>query len=117
VAEVKNQFEGISKYNATMIFAALASNPNTTFMTTGFLGKLVFFFIEKFSTWLVNQGLALANIGLNKIFILQEKKDYNKAFDEAFNLILNTKEPLTKQQKDQIDEKIKAAFRKFGTFV
>jgi len=116
MAEVKYQFDGIARLNATLLFAAMAASP-VAFLTTGLLGKFVFMVLTHIGNWLANQGLALLNIGVDMIKIHFEKKDYDEAMEEALavkDMIIKTGRKLTPQEVEDIDGKVKNAFRKFA---
>ena len=100
-----------------MIFTALATTSWGSFLTTGLVGRVVFFFLKKFGNWMANQGLALANIGVDIIITAHEKNEYDKVMDEALKKVLNTKRPLTEEEKDAIDGPVKKAAKKFISFV
>ena len=116
MAEVKYQFDGIAKFNATLIFTALAGSSWGSFLTSGFVGRLVFFFLEKFGNWMANQGLAMANIGVDILITAHEKKNYDAVLEEAIHQV-QSKRNLTQEEIDAIDEKVKAAAKKFIAFV
>jgi hypothetical protein len=117
MAEIKHQFDGIAKFNATLIFTALAANPPTAFLTTGVLGKVLFFILAKLGNIMANNGLALANIGVDMVQLAIQKNNYDSAMDAAIKQVLETKGPLSKEQKDAINAPVKEAFLKFISFV
>jgi len=117
MAEVKYQFKGMSRFNATLLFTALASSAWGSFLTTGLMGKFVFFILEKIGNWIANQGLALANIGIDEIKIMAEKDNFESVMDEAVKEVQNKKGRLTDAEKKKIDNRVKSAFRRFATFV
>lgn len=117
MAEIKYQFDGIARFNATLIFTALASTGWGAPLTTGLLGKLVFFFLKKFGNWFANQGLALLNIGIDHIKIASEKSNYEQVFAEALAEVQANKNKLTPAQRKAIDDKVKRAARHFIHFV
>lgn len=116
MAEAKYQFDGISKATATLLFTAMASGP-LAFLTTGILGKITFFFLKKVGNWLANQGLALLNIGVDQIKISLEKRNFDRAMDEAIKKVMETNRRLTKEEQAEIDDPVKKAFREFASFV
>lgn len=116
MAEVKYQFDGISKITATLLFTTIAASP-MSFLTTGFIGKITFYLLKRISNWLANQGLAILNVGVDAIKIAQEKKAFDRAIEEAINKVLEAKHKLTKEEQDAIDDPVKKAFRKFVSFV
>ena len=116
MAEVKYEFPGLSKFNATLIFTAMASSP-LAFLTTGFLGNITFFFLKKIGRWLANQGLALLNLGVDFLMVELEQRDFENAMDEAIAKVKASKGRLTKEQKEEIDAPVKNAFRRFASFV
>ena len=119
MAEVKYQFDGIAAVSATMVFAAMAGGP-LAFLTTGILGKITFFFLKKIMNGLANQGLAVLNLGIDFMAINFQQADYESAMDAAIKArdeIIGKRGKLTIEEQREIDEKVKAAFRKFAPFV
>lgn len=117
MAEIKYQFDGIAKFNATLIFTALSGTAWGGFLTSGFVGRLVFFFLTKFGNWLANQGLAMANIGVDIILTAHEKNQYEQVIGEAIKKVQSIKRPLTKEEISAIDDQVKRAARRFISFV
>lgn len=116
MAVVKHKFNNLSRGMATMIFTAMASTP-LAFLTTGIVGKITFYFLQRWSNWLINQGLVLANVGIDFVKTASQKKDYDQAIEEAIQKVLQTKHRLTKEEQDAIDEPVKRAFRRFVKLV
>lgn len=116
MAEVKYEFEGIAKFNAMLVFTALASGPYA-YLTTGILGKFVFFVLKKIGNWIANQGLALANIGIEEIRNPILLDNYDSTMNDALNEVLRRKGRLTDEEKKAIDDKVKDAARNFIRFV
>lgn len=114
-AEVKYQFPGIAKFNALLLFTALGSSP-AAFLTNGLLGKFVYFFLNRFGNWLANQGLALANMGVDALIISEQHGNYEQVMDEAFEEIKKKKGRLSPEERKKIDDKVKDAFREFAPF-
>ncbi len=114
-AAFKYKFDGIAKASATVTFLALAS---TSFapLTIGFTGKVFFFFLQFFYTGLASIGLVVLNIGIADLKTISEKNDFDGSFDEAFKIINAKGGKLTDAEKKSIDNKVIAAFRKFGAF-
>lgn len=116
MAESKYEFEGIGKFNATLIFTAMAGGP-LAFLTTGFLGTITFFLLKKFGSWLANQGLALLNVGIDFIKIEFEQKAFDDAMEKAIAKVKGSSHKLSKQEVKEIDDEIKRVFRRFASFV
>lgn len=113
---MKYKFEGIGKFQATWQFALLASSP-FAFLTNGFFGKIVFWFLVRFNMKAASKGLVLANVGISKLQVRAEEKEYNEIFDEAFKQINEKKGRLTDEEKKSIDDKVISAFERFAVFV
>lgn len=116
MAEVKHDFPGIAKFNATLIFTALASSSGLAFLTTGVLGRITYKALEMFGNWLANQGLALGNIGYDNIVIAAQEFNYEQVFDTVLYEILKEKNPLSPEKRKELDDKVIIAFRKFASF-
>lgn len=98
------------------MFTALASSP-LSFMTTGFFGKITFFFLEKLMNFLANNGLILLNIGVDHLQTAIEKDNFDEAIEEALKVVRNTKGKITKERAHEIDQPVIDAFRKFISLV
>lgn len=119
MAEIKYQFDGIAAVSATMVFTAMAGGP-LAFLTTGILGKIVFFFLKKIMNGLANQGLAILNLGIDFMSVNFQQSDYESAMDAAIKArdeIIGKRGKLTQEERERIDEDVKRAFRKFAPFV
>lgn len=117
MAPVKYKFNGVAKLSATLVFTALASQGWGVPLTTGIVGKFVFWLLTKHYNWMANQGLALANIGADLILVTMEQGDYDSAISDGLKKVLATKRKLTKEEVDAINAPVKAAARKFFSFV
>ncbi len=113
---LKYKFDGIGKAGALATFAALAANPNTIAFTQGILGKIIFWFLTKLYSGLASLGLVVLNLGVAKVELLIDQKEFDGSFDDAFRIINEKGGKLTDKEKAQIDAKVIAAFRKFGPF-
>lgn len=111
-----SDFPGISKFSATLIFTALASG-SLAFLTKGVMGTITMFFLTKFSQWLSFKGITLLNVGADIVIIESEFSEFNSAMDEALERVRKSQGKLSDAQKKEIDEKVKASFRKFISFV
>lgn len=113
--EPNYQYEGIGKAGALVIFAWLAASP-FAFLTTGILGKIVFFIVSKITTYAATKGVMILNVAIADIQTIAQKDDFDGSFDEAFKEIHGNRDKLTPAQKKAIDDKVIAAFRKFASF-
>ena len=113
----KHDLSGIGGFQASIAFAALAANPSTAGITTGLLGKIVFYFISKLFTALSSLGLVLLNVGASKIETALDKANYDGSFDsaeKAINEIRGTGRELNPEEVAAIDDKVIIAFEKFA---
>lgn len=108
----KHKFEGIGKAGATGAFLWLSTSQ--PWLTSGLLGKIVYWSLTKMFSGAASTGLVLANVGVEAILTHVQEDDFNQAFDEAFKII-NAKGPtLPPEEGKAIDDKVKAALRKFA---
>lgn len=99
-----------------MVFTALATG-SLAFLTTGFWGTVLFWILTKIFAFGASLGLVMVNVGIAEAETLNEMKDFDGTFDEAFKLINgrpNSK--LTPEEGNAIDNKVIAVFRKFAVF-
>lgn len=108
-------YEGIGKAGALMLFGALAASP-LSWLATGFLGRITFSILEMICTWLAGKGVILLNIAVADIQTISQKRDFDGSFRDAFTEIAGNPHRLSAEDRKRIDEKVKAAFRKFATF-
>lgn len=112
----KYKFDGIGKAGAVATFAALAANPSTLWLTQGFIGKVIFYLLTMLYSRLASAGLVILNVGVAKVEVLIEQKEFDGSFDEAFKIINAKGGALTEAEKRAIDSKVIAAFRNFAAF-
>lgn len=108
-------YSGIGKAEALLIFSALAASP-AAWLTNGILGKIVFWSLSNFLTWLTGKGIMVLNVLVADVQTLGEKGDFDGSFDAAFAAIHEHPERLTPEQKTAIDKPVINAFRKFAVF-
>lgn len=113
----KHKLDGMGGASAATILAVLAANPATTFLTTGVLGKILYFVLSKVFTALASMGLVLLNLGAEKVMGAIEKSNYDGSVESAYKLIeeiRSTGRDLTPEEIKAIDDKVIEAFMKFG---
>jgi hypothetical protein len=108
-------YAGIGNAEALLIFSALAASPAAPF-TNGVLGKITFWSLGQFCTWLASKEVLVLNIASTDLQTLAQKGEFNATFDEAFKAIHGNSDRLTAEQKAAIDAPVIAAFRKFAVF-
>lgn len=110
----KYDFQGIGKASATVTIAALAANPSTLWLTTGFVGSMFYWLLTQFYSKLASVGLVILNVGIADVQIITQHSEFDGSFDDAFKLI--NAGPLTDEQKSAIDNKVISAFKSFASF-
>lgn len=113
----KHDLNGIGSASAAGVVAALATNPSTSFLTAGFIGKIVFYLLKTFFTSLASMGLVLLNVGAEKLLAAIDRSNFDGSLDTAEKLIQeirNTGRELTPEETKQIDDKVIEQFRKFA---
>lgn len=113
------KYSGIGEASASAVLASLSLNPTTVGLTTGFMGRIIFFICKIFFTVLAALGLVILNVGASKIQTLVDEGNYTGSREDAEKLIeaiRTTGRDLTPEEIKEIDEPVKAAFRKFGRF-
>ena len=113
----KHDLSGIGSASAASILAVLSANPSTSFLTVGFLGKVVFFFAEKIFTGLASMGLVILNVGAEKLSAAIDKSNYDGSMRSAFEFIeeiRKTGRELTSEETKKIDDEVITQFRKFA---
>lgn len=116
MAAEKYQFDGIASVSASFVLTAMAGSP-LAFLTTGVLGKITFFFLQKIMNGLANNGLAVLNLGIDFLSVNFQERDFTEAMRAALiarDKIITTKGKLTKEEMDAIDAPVKEAFRRFA---
>lgn len=112
MAEVKYKFRGIAKFNAFLIFSAMAGGP-LAFLTTGIVGTITFRLLEIAGNWFANQGLALLNIGVDVLIVAAQKNNYESVINKAIDKVKNHKGPMSKKKQKEIDDEVIDAVRDF----
>ena len=116
---MKYHFEGIGEAGAATIIAGLSANPNTIFLTKGFVGKIIFFLLKRFCMFLADKGLIVMNLGAAKVQTIADKGTFDGSWDTAEKLIegiRNEGRELTDEEIKEIDQQVIDAFRKFANF-
>lgn len=113
----KHKLEGIGAVAAAAILAVLAANPSLAFLASGFVGKIVFWFLTKMFSRLASMGLVLLNVDAEKLLVAVDKIDFDGSWETSEKLI----DEIRKSGRDLSDEEIKTIdtevikqFRKFA---
>ena len=112
---MKYKFDGIGRAAATWQFALLATTPLAP-LTNGFFGKVVFYFLVRLNMALASYGLIMLNVGISNLQIDAQEKEYSKVIDNALEKVRNKNGKLTKEEADEIDAQVIAAFERFAVF-
>lgn len=115
-AAEKYKFEGIGKASATATFLAMSLDPRFASLTQGFTGKVIFSLLTYFYSGLASIGLVVLNIGISRIQVISERKEFDGSFDDAFKIINEKGSRLTKEERDAIDMRVINAHNHFGSF-
>lgn len=113
------KFKGIGEAGAAMAMAALAANPATIGLTTGFTGKVIFFIWKLIFMALASIGLVVLNVGVAKIETIVDEKNMDDSWDDADKVIAAiraTGRELTPEEELAIDTPVIDAFRKWASF-
>lgn len=113
----KHQLNGIGQASAASVFAVLAAYPPTAFLTAGFTGKMIYFFLCKIFTSLASMGLVMMNLGAEKLLGAIEKSNYDGSMESAYKLIeeiRRTGRELSAEETQKIDDEVIIQFRKFA---
>lgn len=116
MAASKYDFKGIKKLGATLIFTALASTP-FAFLTNGLLGRVTFFLLERFTNWLANNGLILANVGIAFVKTNMEQSAFENAMAAALKEVKENEGKLSPAEIKAIDDKVIKTFDDFAVMV
>lgn len=109
-------FKGIQKAGLVAVFAALATQPSTAWMTRGIAGSIVGKLLEMALNFLANKGLILLNTGADFVRTKFEQAAFDRAMDEALAKIQSKQGVLTEAEKKEVDDAVIASFRKFAPF-
>lgn len=112
---MKYQFSGIGDKTATITMMLLASTP-LAFLTIGFWGTITHWALSRLYMWLASNGLILLNIGIANIQVALQRDDWDKALAEAWAIVDNKTKELSDAEKKKIDDRVRAAHRKFAAF-
>lgn len=115
---MKYKFEGIGEKSAVAAMAALATSP-LAWLTVGIQGKITFVLLKWLFMGFASIGLQLANVTIEYVSGILERKGFDGSWDMAEKLIAEIKlqgRELTDEEKRRIDDPVKAAFRKFARF-
>ncbi len=115
----KYKFEGIGEIGAATLMAALALNPQTSWMTAGFVGRISWFIGKLIAMGGASLGLVFVNVGTEKISVILDQGGFDGSWESAQRLLAAARDAgkeLTDAEKQAIDDPVRAAFRKFGRF-
>lgn len=115
----KYSFDGIGGASALIVIAALAANPSTSFLATGFIGKIVTWLLTKLFSMMASVGLVILNVGAEKVEGLVSKAEFDGSFEAAeklLNAARDAHQQLTPAQIKAIDDPVIKSFRKFASF-
>lgn len=115
----KHDLSGIGGATATIVLAALAANPSTAVLATGFLGTIIKFLLTKLFTILASVGLVVLNVGAARVETLIDQHNFDGSFETAEKLIgaiRQTGRDLTPAEVRAIDGPVIDAFRKWASF-
>lgn len=108
----KYDFPGMKKAGSVAFKALLASTTWGASILAGPLAKLVDPLTGALSEWLANKGLLVVNLGAVVIEGKIDQGRFDRAMEEALERIkIGT---LTEEQKQEIDNEVIEAFRRFG---
>lgn len=114
-----HNFTGIGEVSAAMVMASLAANPSTLPLTTGIPGKILFYILKIFFTYLASLGLIVLNVGAEKIETVAAENNYDGTWDSAeksIKQIRDTGRDLTPEEIEAIDQTVIEALRRFARF-
>lgn len=110
----KYKFDGIGKFSAVMIMTSLAANPSTVALTTGIVGKIVYAFLKKATSYMASYGVVIANIGIERVDEMIEKGNFDDSLsDEVFSEINSGVSP---ERGAELDQAVRDALDQFATF-
>lgn len=115
----KYDFSGIGAAEATLLLAALAANPSTTWLTTGIVGAFMKWLLTCIFSMGASVGLVLLNVGAEKVEGMVDQHGFDGSFDSAEKILAAARDAhqtLTPAQIKAIDDPVIASFRKFGSF-
>jgi hypothetical protein len=109
-------FKGIQKAGLVAVFAALATQPSTAWMTRGLAGSIVRKLLELALNFLANKGLILLNTGADFVKTKFEQSAFDRAMENALTKLQARQGVLSEEEKKEIDDAVMASFRKFAPF-
>jgi hypothetical protein len=115
----KYRFNGIGGASATAVLALLAANPSTTWLATGFVGKVVGALLSYAFSMAASVGLVLLNVGAERVETMIDQHAFDGSFDSAEKLLDAARaahHDLTPAEIKAIDDPVIGAFRKWGSF-
>jgi hypothetical protein len=115
----KYSFSGLGDASATIVLGLLAANPSTTWLATGFVGKVVNVLLSYAFSMAASVGLVLLNVGAERVETMIDQHAFDGSFDSAEKLLeaaRQTGHVLTPAEIAAIDGPVIDAFRKFGSF-
>lgn len=117
-SEEKYEFSGIGSASAAVVFAALAANPTTSWMTVGVIpGKIVFYILSRVFSKFASKGVVLLNVGADSLLTAMEKSAFDGSLESSYKLIDEIRSSgrnLTEDETKKIDEQVILQFRKFA---
>ncbi len=115
----KHKLMGIGAASASMVLAALLSNPSTIWLASGIIGKIVNWLLTMGFSMLASAGLVVLNVGAARIETLIDGKNFDGAWESAEEFIAAiraTGREMTPEEIKKIDDQVIIAFRKFASF-
>lgn len=112
---MKHEFSGIGEKSATVTMMLLASTP-LNFLAVGFWGNITHWLLTRFYMWLASNGLTLLNVGIANLQVASERAGWDAAVEEAWKIVEQRSKELTNAQKKKVDDRVRAAHRKFASF-
>lgn len=108
----KYDFPGIKKAGTAAVEAALSATGWGASIISSPFKPIVKMLIGYVIEWAANKGLVIINLAAIYVNGEIDQSRFDKAFDEALEAV---KVPgLTEKQKEQIDNEVRDAFRKFA---
>jgi len=108
----KYDFPGIKKAGTAAIEAVLAGTGWGASLISGPFKPVIKMLIGYGIEWAANKGLVVINLGFIYVDGQIDQSRFDKAIDDALEKV---KVPgLSQKEKDQIDDEVREAFRKFA---
>ena len=114
----KYDFDGIGAASASVVFALMAANPATAWLTVGLIpGKIVYYLLSRVFGKFASQGVVILNVGAEKVLVASEKSQFDGTMESSYRLIAEiqaTGRDLTDEEMKAIDGPVIEVFRKFA---